>query len=166
MFQITASPSARSRQFWRRTENFFWTFLQFYVYDLRFKTAGLTTFLIEFWTLHALDTGNHFLWNFCVNKNWNTGNISGGLGAVKVWSRFKGAHHKTTSKMPTSYWRKSCKYGRITVGGNSSLFPRRYIGSEQKSRISLFQAMACRIFVTITRTIDLLSIQPLKTSVC
>ena len=30
---------------------FFETFLQFYVYDLRFKAAGLTTFLIEFWTL-------------------------------------------------------------------------------------------------------------------
>ena len=30
---------------------FFKTFLQFYVYDLRFKAAGLTTYLIEFWTL-------------------------------------------------------------------------------------------------------------------
>ena len=51
VFQITASPSARSRQLWRRTGNFFKTFLQFYVYDLRFKAAGLTTFLVEFWTL-------------------------------------------------------------------------------------------------------------------
>ena len=51
VFQITASPSARSRQLWRRTGNFFKAFLQFYVYDLRFKAAGLTTFFIEFWTL-------------------------------------------------------------------------------------------------------------------
>ena len=29
----------------------FKTFLQFYVYDLRFKATGLTTFFIEFWTL-------------------------------------------------------------------------------------------------------------------
>ena len=29
----------------------FETFLQFYVYDLRFNAAGLTTLLIEFWTL-------------------------------------------------------------------------------------------------------------------
>ena len=52
VFQITASPSAWSRQLWGRTGNFFKTFLQFYVYDLRFKAAGLTTYLIEFWTLH------------------------------------------------------------------------------------------------------------------
>ena len=51
VFQITASPSALSRQLWGRTGNFFKTFLQFYVYDLRFKAAGLTTYLIEFWTL-------------------------------------------------------------------------------------------------------------------
>ena len=51
VFQITASLSTRSRQLWRRTGNFFKTFLQFYVYDLRFKAAGLTTFLVEFWTL-------------------------------------------------------------------------------------------------------------------
>ena len=54
VFQITASPSARSRQLWRRTGNFLKTFLQFYVYDLRFKAAGLTTFLIEFWTLWTM----------------------------------------------------------------------------------------------------------------
>ena len=53
VFQITASQSARSRQLWRRAWNFFKTFLQFYVYDLRFKAAGLTTFLVEFWTLLA-----------------------------------------------------------------------------------------------------------------
>ena len=51
VFQITASPSARSRQLWRRTGNFFQDFLQFYVYDLRFKAGGLTIFLTEFWTL-------------------------------------------------------------------------------------------------------------------
>ena len=51
VFQITASPSARSRQLWRRTGNFLEDFLQFYVYDLRIKAGGLTTFLTEFWTL-------------------------------------------------------------------------------------------------------------------
>ena len=30
---------------------FFSDFLQFHVYDLRFKAGGLTTFLTEFWTL-------------------------------------------------------------------------------------------------------------------
>ena len=52
VFQITASPSARSRQLLRRTGNFFFSdFLQFHVYDLRFKAGGLTPFLTEFWTL-------------------------------------------------------------------------------------------------------------------
>ena len=59
VFQITASPSARSRQLWRRTGNFFKTFLQFYVYDLRFNAAGLTILLIEFWTL--LTALSHYL---------------------------------------------------------------------------------------------------------
>ena len=51
VFQITASLSARSRQLWSRTRNFSYNFLQFYVYDVRFKAGGLTTFLTEFWTL-------------------------------------------------------------------------------------------------------------------
>ena len=51
VFQITASPSARSRQLWRRTGHFFKIFLQFYVYDLSIKATGLTTFFVEFWTL-------------------------------------------------------------------------------------------------------------------
>ena len=56
VFQITASPSAQSRQLWRRTGNFLKTFLQFHVYDLRFNAAGLTTLLIEFWTLMIVAT--------------------------------------------------------------------------------------------------------------
>ena len=55
MFQIIASPSARSRQLWRRTENFLETFLQFRVYDLGFNATGLTTSLIELWTLAKHD---------------------------------------------------------------------------------------------------------------
>ena len=51
VFQITASPCARSRQLWRRTSNFLKKILQLYVYDLWFKAEGLTTFLTEFWTL-------------------------------------------------------------------------------------------------------------------
>ena len=62
VFQITASPSARSRQLWRRTGNFLKKFLQFYVYDLIFKAAGLTTFLVEFWTL-LLSLWKYDLWN-------------------------------------------------------------------------------------------------------
>ena len=45
------SPSTQSRRLWRRTGNFLYNFLQFYVYGLRLKAGGLTTFLIEFWTL-------------------------------------------------------------------------------------------------------------------
>ena len=59
VFQITASPPARSRQLWRRTRNFFKDFLQFYVYDLRFKAGGLTTFFTEFWTLVCAQSGTH-----------------------------------------------------------------------------------------------------------
>ena len=57
VFQITASPSARSRQLWSRTVKFGKTYLQFYVYGLRFNTAGLTTLLIEFWTLFTVLLG-------------------------------------------------------------------------------------------------------------
>ena len=76
MFQITASPSARSRQLWRRTGNFFKTFLQFYVYDLRFKAAGLTTILIEFWTL-PLPLFGFIPWSFWLVRfqgmwRWNS----------------------------------------------------------------------------------------------
>ena len=44
---------------WRRTGKFWLIFLQFYVYDLRFKAWGPTTFLTEFQTLLlALCEGN------------------------------------------------------------------------------------------------------------
>ena len=42
-------------------------FLQFHVYELKFKAGGLTTFFIEFWTLYM----NHFQKQFLswkVNK--------------------------------------------------------------------------------------------------
>ena len=71
VFQITASLPARSRQLWRRTRNFFKDFLQFYVYDLRFKAGGLTTFLTEFWTLVLL--GNTIL-NYILLYNVIPGN--------------------------------------------------------------------------------------------
>ena len=61
VFQIIASPSPRSRQLQRRTRNFFFKFLQFYVYDLKFKAGGLTTFLIEFYTLYMNHFWKHFL---------------------------------------------------------------------------------------------------------
>ena len=52
----TASPSARRGQFWRRTRNFFKTFLQFYVYDLRFRAGGLTI-----WTALLCNIVSHWL---------------------------------------------------------------------------------------------------------
>ena len=51
MLEIPTGPSVRGRQLWRRTGNFLLIFLWFYVYDLRFKTWGPTTFLTEFPTL-------------------------------------------------------------------------------------------------------------------
>ena len=41
----------RGQQLWGRTRNFLLIFLQFYVYDLRFKAWGPTTCLTEFQTL-------------------------------------------------------------------------------------------------------------------
>ena len=41
----------RGQRFWRRTGIFLKKFFRFYVYDLRFKAWGPTTFLIEFQTL-------------------------------------------------------------------------------------------------------------------
>ena len=50
VLEIPTGPPVQGRQLWRRTGNFF-IFLQFYVYDLRFKAWGPTTFLTEFQTL-------------------------------------------------------------------------------------------------------------------
>ena len=47
----SAGPLVQGRQLRRRAGNFLLIFLQFYVYDLRFKTWGPTTFLTEFQTL-------------------------------------------------------------------------------------------------------------------
>ena len=51
VLEIPTGPPVRGRQLWRRTGNFSLIFLWFYVYDLRFKTWGPTTFLTEFPTL-------------------------------------------------------------------------------------------------------------------
>ena len=51
VLEIPTGPPVRGRQLWRRTGNFLLIFLQFYVYDLRFKAWGPTTFLTEFQTL-------------------------------------------------------------------------------------------------------------------
>ena len=58
------------RQLWRRTGNLLLIFLQFYVYDLRFKAGGPTTFLTEFQTLY-------------VSVNWVR--IGSGNGLSPVW---------------------------------------------------------------------------------
>ena len=52
VLEIPTGPPVRGRQLWRRTGNFSLIFLWFYVYDLRFKTWGPTTFLTEFPTLY------------------------------------------------------------------------------------------------------------------
>ena len=48
---VSESLPVRGRQLWRRTGNFLLIFLQFYVYDFRFKVWGPKTFLAEFQTL-------------------------------------------------------------------------------------------------------------------
>ena len=53
VLEIPTGPPVRGRQLWRRTGNFLLIFLWFYVYDLRFKTWGPTTFLTEFPTLQT-----------------------------------------------------------------------------------------------------------------
>ena len=69
VLEIPTGPSVRGRQLWRRTGNFLVIFLQFYVYDLKFKAWGPTTFLTEFQTLivyidHCSDGGR--IWT----TNW------------------------------------------------------------------------------------------------
>ena len=50
VLEIPTGPPVRGRQLWR-TGNFLLIFLQFYVYNLRFKAWGPRTFLTEFQTL-------------------------------------------------------------------------------------------------------------------
>ena len=58
VLEIPTGPPVRGRQLWRRTGNFLLIFLQFYVYDLRFKAWGPTTFLTEFQTLPRCPINN------------------------------------------------------------------------------------------------------------
>ena len=51
VLEIPTGPPVRGRQLWRRTGNFLLFFLQFDVYDFKFKPRGPTTFLTEFQTL-------------------------------------------------------------------------------------------------------------------
>ena len=60
MLEIPTGPPVRGRQLWRRTGNFLLIFLWFYVYDLRFKTWGPTTFLTEFPTLNIYLFYTHY----------------------------------------------------------------------------------------------------------
>ena len=48
VLEIPTGPPVRGRQLWRRTGNFLLIFLQFNVYDLRFKPWGPTTFWLSF----------------------------------------------------------------------------------------------------------------------
>ena len=60
VLEIPTGPPVRGRQLWRRTGNFLLIFLQYYVYDLRFKPWGPITFLTEFQTLHIVLLRNFF----------------------------------------------------------------------------------------------------------
>ena len=67
VLEIPTGPPVRGRQLWRRTGNFLLIFLWFYVYDLRFKAWGPTTFLTEFPTLISpflflTMTTTHLIW--------------------------------------------------------------------------------------------------------
>ena len=48
VLEIPTGPLAQGRQLWRRTGNFLLIFIQFNVYDLRFKPWGPTTFWLSF----------------------------------------------------------------------------------------------------------------------
>ena len=48
VLEIPTGPPAQGRQLWRRTGNFLLIFIQFNVYDLRFKPWGPTTFWLSF----------------------------------------------------------------------------------------------------------------------
>ena len=56
VLEIPTGPPLLGQQLWRRTGNFLLIFLQFYVYDLRFKTWGPITFLADFQTLISTST--------------------------------------------------------------------------------------------------------------
>ena len=76
VLEISTGLAVRDRQLWRRTGNFLLIFLQFYVYDLRFKTWGATTFLIEFQTLlpresKTLNQASEFLQNCLISRSHN-----------------------------------------------------------------------------------------------
>ena len=51
VLEIPRGPPVQGQQLCRRTRNFLLIFLQFYVYNLRFKAWGPTTFSTEFQTL-------------------------------------------------------------------------------------------------------------------
>ena len=53
VLEIPAGRPVWGRQLWRRTGKHLLIFLQFYVYDLRSKAWGPTTFWTEFQTLHS-----------------------------------------------------------------------------------------------------------------
>ena len=70
VLEIPTGPPVRGRQLWRRTGNFSLIFLWFYVYDLRFKTWGPTTFLTEFPTLNVGE------WPFFLYQNQRSALLS------------------------------------------------------------------------------------------
>ena len=71
VLEIPTGPSVRGRQLWRRTGNFLLFFLQFYVYDLRFKAWGPATFLLSFkhWLLCLFGNTMHVIWSYHNRKS-------------------------------------------------------------------------------------------------
>ena len=83
VLEIPTGLPVRGRQLWRRTWKFLLIFLQFYVYDLRFKAWGPTTFLAEFQTL-VLDN----IWVLTVSADgvlMNNSHIFIGLSRSHEW---------------------------------------------------------------------------------
>ena len=79
VLEIPIGPPVRGRQLWRRTGNILLIFPQLYVYDLRFKAWGPTTFLTEFQTLASSNIswdqiehlkGHHVASRKCLKKSF------------------------------------------------------------------------------------------------
>ena len=67
VLEIPTGLPVRGRQLWRRTGIFFLIFIQFYVYDLRFKAWGPTTSWLSFKHWHQAISNHH------TDINWPEG---------------------------------------------------------------------------------------------
>ena len=103
VFQISACPSARRGQLWRRTVTFLKTFLQFYVYDLRFKLSGLTTFWLSF--EHWLYRTGTWAFHCEIALRWMQHNLTHEKSIlVQLMDWFR---HATSHYLISQYWPQS-----------------------------------------------------------